>query len=65
MFALLICLASVEMGYVGTKTRSQGQILEKPCICCRGPILCSILLNFSENVCFDDFLVSLKMGHIE
>ena len=56
MFALVISWMSLKMGHVGSKSRSLGQILEKPCVCCRGHISSPILLKLGKNVCPDDIL---------
>ena len=36
MFVLMISQLSLEMGYVGSKTRSLGQIIEKPMLVTKG-----------------------------
>ena len=36
MFALIISWMSLKVGHVGSESRSLGQILEKPCVRCRG-----------------------------
>ena len=41
------------MGYVGSKTRSPGQILEKPCVRSRGHIFSRILMKVGQDVCLD------------
>ena len=38
------------MGHVGLKTRSLGQILEKPCVHSRGYIFSPIIMKLVENV---------------
>ena len=43
----------LKIGQVGSKSRSLGQILEKPCVRCRGHIFSPILLKFSKNVCLN------------
>ena len=43
-----------EMGHVGSKTRSLGQILEKPCIRSRGHIFSPIIMKLGQNVCLDE-----------
>ena len=35
------------------KTRSLGQILEKPCVSCRGHIFKPIIMTLGQNVGFD------------
>ena len=41
------------MGHVGSKTRSLGQILEKPCVRSRGHIFSPIIIKPGQNVCLD------------
>ena len=43
----------LKFGYVGSNTRSLGEILEKPCVHSRGLIFSPILMNFGQNVCLD------------
>ena len=50
---LIKSCTKVKMGHVGSKTRSLGQILEKPCVCCRGHIFNPIIMKFGQNVCLD------------
>ena len=56
------------MGYVGSKTRSPGQILGKPCVRSRGHIFSQILMKVGQDVCLDDVWMisrtSSKMGHV-
>ena len=52
------------MGYVGSQTRSLGQILENPCVHSRGPIYSMILTRLGQNVCFNYMSDKLKMGHV-
>ena len=42
------------MGHVGSKTRSLGQILEKPCVHSRGHIFSLIIMKHGQNVCLDE-----------
>ena len=56
MFALVISWMSLKIGHVESKSRSLGQILEKPCVRCRGHIFSLIVLKFSKNVCPNDIL---------
>ena len=44
---------SLNLGHVGSKTRSLGQILEKPCVCSRCHIFSQILVKFGPNVRLD------------
>ena len=54
MFFLMKSRTGLEMGYVGSKTWSLGQILEKPCVRSRGHIFSPIIMNHGQNVCLDD-----------
>ena len=47
------CQRSLKMGHVGTKTRSLGQILEKPSVPSRGHIFSLILMKLGQNVCLN------------
>ena len=59
------------MGHMGSKTRSPGQILGKPCVRSRGHILSRILMKVGQDVCLDDILGRVqkwvtwgqKLGH--
>ena len=42
------------MGYIRSKTRSAGQIMEKPCVHHRGQICRTVLLKDGQNVLLDD-----------
>ena len=50
----MISWTSLKMGHVVSKTRSPGQMLEKPFVGSRGHILSLKLLNVGQNVCLDD-----------
>ena len=50
------------MVHVGSKTRSQVQILEKPCVCSRGNIFSPIIMKLGQNVFIDKILVFLENG---
>jgi len=54
MFVLTIARLSSNMGHVGSKTRSPGQILENSCLHPRGHICDPILIKLCQNVCFDN-----------
>ena len=45
---------NLEMGYVGSKTRSPGQILEKPCVNKRGHIFSPITMKLGQNDFLDE-----------
>ena len=50
------------MGHVRSKTRSLGQILEKPCVRSRGHIFDPIIIKTGENVCFYESLDGIENG---
>ena len=45
---------SLKIGHVGSKTRSLGEILEKPCVRSRGHIFSLIIMKLCQNVCVDE-----------
>ena len=50
------------MVHVGSKTRSLGQILETPCVCCRGHIFRMIIIKLPHNVCLDEISDQFENG---
>ena len=42
------------MGHLGSKSRSLGQIKEKPCVCNRGCIFQLIFMNIGQNDHLDE-----------
>ena len=50
------------MGHVGSKTRSLGQILEKPSVRSRGHIFSWILMKVGQDVCLDDISDKIENG---
>ena len=54
-----VCLDEIwdkyENTHMGLKTRSLGQILEKPCVRFGDLFLVQILIKLGQNVCLDDF----------
>ena len=56
MFVLMKSQTCLKMGQVRSKTRSVGQILEKPCVRYRGHILIQIIVKLGRNVCLDEIL---------
>ena len=62
MFATIKSQTSLKLGHLGRKTRSQGQILEKPCLHSIGHILSPILMALGQKVCLDQ--ISDIMGHV-
>ena len=61
-----VCLDDIldkfKKGHVGSKTRSLGQILEKPSVRSRGHIFSWILMKVSQDVCLDDILDKIENG---
>ena len=53
---------SLKIGHVGSKTRSQGQIIVKPCVCPRGHIFSLIIKKLGQNVCLDEVLHKFENG---
>ena len=53
-----------KMGHVRSKTRSLGQILEKPCVCSRGHIFSLIIMKLGQSVCLDEILDEYEKGHV-
>ena len=45
---------NLKMGHVGSKTRSLGQMLEKPYVCSRGHISILIIMKLDQHVCLDE-----------
>ena len=52
---------SLKIGHVGSKTRSLGQIVEKPCVRSRGHIFSRIIMKLGQNVCLDE--ISKEFGN--
>ena len=53
------------MGNVGCKTRSLGQILEKPCVFSGDQIFGLIFMKLGQSFCLDEIMyIFLKIGHI-
>ena len=50
------------MVHLRSKTRSLGQILEKPCVRCRGHIFSPIIMNLGQNVCQNKVSDELENG---
>ena len=43
----------IENGHVGSKTRSLGQILERPCVRFRGHIFSLIIIKLGQIICLE------------
>ena len=50
------------MGHVGSKSRSLGQILEKPCVRSRSHIFSLIIMKLGQNVCLDKIMNESENG---
>ena len=61
-----VCLDDIldefKNGHVGSKTRSLGQILEKPSVRSRGHIFSWILMKVGQDVCLDDISDKIENG---
>ena len=50
MLMIIISRPSLKLGHVGSKTRSLGQILEKPCVHSKRHSFDPKFMNFYQNV---------------
>ena len=50
MLIILMFRSDLNLGHVGSKTRSLGHILEKPCVHCRGHSFDSMDMKLSQTV---------------
>ena len=62
MISLMKSRLNLKMGHVGSKTRSLGQMLGKPCVRSRGQIICLIIMKLCQNVCLDEILDEFENG---
>ena len=62
MIILAISQSSSNMGDVGSKTKSIGQIIEKPCEHPRGHSFGPIFIRLAQNDHLDDISVKFKYG---
>ena len=60
MIILTISQLSSNMGDVGSKTRSEGQIMEKPCEHSRGHIFGQIFIKIAQNDHLDNISVKFE-----
>ena len=51
MFTLMKSRSYLKLGHIGSESRSQGQILEKPCIHFGRNSFDPVLMNLCQNVC--------------
>ena len=62
MFILIKSGLVLYIGHLGSKTRSGGQINEKPCVDDNGLSFHQIFMKFSQNVCFEEIWVGIVYG---
>ena len=62
MIILTISRSSSNIGHVGTKTRSVGQIIEKPYEHSRGHSFGTIIIKLAQNDHLDNISVKLEYG---
>ena len=55
---------SLKMGHVRSKTRSLGQISEKPYLHSRGHVFSPIIMELGQNYFLMKSQTGLKMGHV-
>ena len=52
----------LKMGHVGSKSRSVGQILEKPCTHSKGHFFSPIIMKHGQNVCLNEISDNFENG---
>jgi hypothetical protein len=62
MIVLMKSRSSLNLGHVGSKSRSLGQIIEKPCLHSRGHNIDSIFIKLAHNDCLDEVSVKFESG---
>ena len=62
MFVLMKPLSGSNMGHVESKTRSVGQIIEKPSEHNAGHIIHPVIMKICQNVCLDETSVKFQYG---
>ena len=62
MFVVMLSRSQINLGHVGSKTRSVGQIEEKLYFHSGGHIFDPVSMKFGQNVCLDDVWVRLRSG---
>ena len=60
MIILTISRVSSNMYHVGLKTRSVGQMVEKPCEHNTGHIMHPVIMKICQNVCLDEISVKFE-----
>ena len=61
MVVLMKSRTTLKMGHVGSKIRSLGQMLEKPCVRSGGHIFSPILMKLDQNVFVDEVSDKFKI----
>ena len=64
MFISINSRPSSKLGHVGSKTRSLGQILEKPCVRSRRHSFDPKFMNLIRKFILIISRISLKLGHV-
>ena len=64
MFSLIIPKSNLKLGHVGSKTRSLGQTLDKPCVHSRGHRLEQKSMKLCQTVKFHKSKSSSKLSHV-
>ena len=64
MFVLMKSVTSLKISHIWSKTRSIGQILEKPCVRSQGNIFDSILVKIGQDVCLDKIADEIENGSL-
>ena len=65
MFCVIMFRSSLDLGDMGKKTRSQGQIIEKTCLQSRDHIFDPIFMRLGQRIfVFMMFKLRLNLGHI-
>ena len=53
---------SSKIGHVGSKTKTLGQILEKPCVRCTGQFFSPVIMKLGQNDCLDKISDEFENG---
>ena len=61
---IIISRSRFKLGHVGSKTRSLGQVLEKPCVHSRGHRFDHKFMKLCQNVNHCKSRSDLKLGHV-
>ena len=64
MFVLMKSRTNLKKGHVWLKTRSQCQILEKPCVRSRGHIFSLIIMKLDQHFFLDEISHKFENGHV-